>query len=170
MQQNLRKVKIQEFIQPHKPFKFTIKWDSDIIYYTYTFHLILVYQQLEGLIFKLLYIIYMQRVLDYWQQSWSPSSLKHIALIFTDYYILENNSLLKAALKYKRIQLTDFRAVPIEHFGESKILVSVLLLWVIDELVVHLVSLSFLFIDLPLKISYPPDFSDSRHYGLLLLV
>lgn len=24
--------------------------------------------------------------------------------------------------------------------------------------------------DLPLKISYPPDFSDSRHYGLLLLV
>uniref|UniRef100_A0A7N6A445 Dipeptidyl peptidase like 10 n=1 Tax=Anabas testudineus TaxID=64144 RepID=A0A7N6A445_ANATE len=68
------------------------------------------------------------------------SSLKHIAFIFTDYYILENNSLLKAALKYKRIQLTDFRTVPIEHF------------------------------DLPLKISYPPDFSDSRHYGLLLLV
>uniref|UniRef100_A0AAQ5XZI4 Dipeptidyl peptidase like 10 n=1 Tax=Amphiprion ocellaris TaxID=80972 RepID=A0AAQ5XZI4_AMPOC len=27
-----------------------------------------------------------------------------------------------------------------------------------------------LFTDLPLKISYPPDFSDSRHYGLLLLV
>lgn len=26
------------------------------------------------------------------------------------------------------------------------------------------------FSDLPLKISYPPDFSDSRHYGLLLLV
>uniref|UniRef100_A0A665V5N5 Dipeptidyl peptidase like 10 n=1 Tax=Echeneis naucrates TaxID=173247 RepID=A0A665V5N5_ECHNA len=30
--------------------------------------------------------------------------------------------------------------------------------------------LSFLFPDLPLKISYPPDFSDSRHYGLLLVV
>uniref|UniRef100_A0A673Z7I7 Dipeptidyl peptidase like 10 n=1 Tax=Salmo trutta TaxID=8032 RepID=A0A673Z7I7_SALTR len=41
-----------------------------------------------------------------------------------DYYILENNSLLKA----------------MEHF------------------------------DLPLKISYPPDFSESRHYGLLLVV
>uniref|UniRef100_A0A3Q3LKL2 Dipeptidyl peptidase like 10 n=1 Tax=Mastacembelus armatus TaxID=205130 RepID=A0A3Q3LKL2_9TELE len=68
------------------------------------------------------------------------SSFKHIALILTDYYILENNSLLKAALKYKRIQLTDFRTVPVEHF------------------------------DLPLKISYPPDFSDSRHYGLLLMV
>uniref|UniRef100_A0A3B4GG66 Dipeptidyl peptidase like 10 n=1 Tax=Pundamilia nyererei TaxID=303518 RepID=A0A3B4GG66_9CICH len=35
----------------------------------------------------------------------------------TNYYILENNSLLKAALKYKRIQLTDFRTVPMEHFG-----------------------------------------------------
>uniref|UniRef100_A0A4W6EZW4 Dipeptidyl peptidase like 10 n=1 Tax=Lates calcarifer TaxID=8187 RepID=A0A4W6EZW4_LATCA len=44
------------------------------------------------------------------------SSFKHIALFFTDYYILENNSLLKAALKYKRIQLTDFRTVPMEHF------------------------------------------------------
>uniref|UniRef100_A0A669CE01 Dipeptidyl peptidase like 10 n=1 Tax=Oreochromis niloticus TaxID=8128 RepID=A0A669CE01_ORENI len=41
------------------------------------------------------------------------SSFKHIALIFTDYYILENNSLLKAALKYKRIQLTDFRTVSV---------------------------------------------------------
>uniref|UniRef100_A0A8D3CY12 Inactive dipeptidyl peptidase 10-like n=1 Tax=Scophthalmus maximus TaxID=52904 RepID=A0A8D3CY12_SCOMX len=57
-----------------------------------------------------------------------------------NYYILENNSLLKAALKFKRVQLTDFRTVPMEHF------------------------------DLPLKISYPPDFSESRHYGLLLLV
>ncbi|KAF3695170.1 Inactive dipeptidyl peptidase 10 Dipeptidyl peptidase IV-related protein 3 [Channa argus] len=45
-----------------------------------------------------------------------------------DYYILENNSLLKAALKYKRIQLTDFRTVPMEHFGENKVSVSLLLL------------------------------------------
>uniref|UniRef100_A0A7N5ZRV3 Dipeptidyl peptidase like 10 n=1 Tax=Anabas testudineus TaxID=64144 RepID=A0A7N5ZRV3_ANATE len=75
----------------------------------------------------------------YFDADISPSN-QHIILHCKDYYILENNSLLKAALKYKRIQLTDFRTVPIEHF------------------------------DLPLKISYPPDFSDSRHYGLLLLV
>lgn len=48
-----------------------------------------------------------------------------ILSIFIDYYILENNSLLKAALKYKRIQLTDFRTVPTEHFGENKALVSI---------------------------------------------
>lgn len=45
----------------------------------------------------------------------------HLKLYFifflSDYYILENNSLLKAALKTKRIQLTDFRTVPTEHFG-----------------------------------------------------
>uniref|UniRef100_A0A673Z789 Dipeptidyl peptidase like 10 n=1 Tax=Salmo trutta TaxID=8032 RepID=A0A673Z789_SALTR len=34
-----------------------------------------------------------------------------------DYYILENNSLLKAALKIKRIQMTDFRTIQMEHFG-----------------------------------------------------
>ncbi|KAJ0005991.1 hypothetical protein NQD34_015885 [Periophthalmus magnuspinnatus] len=56
------------------------------------------------------------------------------------YYILENNSVLKAALRYKRIQLSEFRTVPIEHF------------------------------DLPLKILYPTDFSDSRHYGLLFII
>lgn len=43
-----------------------------------------------------------------------------ILFLFIDYYILENNSLLKAALKYKRIQLADFRTVPTEHFGEKK--------------------------------------------------
>uniref|UniRef100_A0A8C7ZSL1 Dipeptidyl peptidase like 10 n=1 Tax=Oryzias sinensis TaxID=183150 RepID=A0A8C7ZSL1_9TELE len=56
----------------------------------------------------------------------------------SDYIILENNSLLRATLKYKRIQLTDFGVVPVEN--------------------------------LPLKISFPPDFSESRHYGLLLVV
>ncbi|XP_054871268.1 inactive dipeptidyl peptidase 10 isoform X1 [Amphiprion ocellaris] len=69
----------------------------------------------------------------------APTVILH-SLNNSNYYILENNSLLKAALKFKRIQLTDFRTVAMEHF------------------------------DLPLKISYPPDFSDSRHYGLLLLV
>lgn len=57
------------------------------------------------------------------------SSFKHIPLIFSDYYILENNSLLKAALKYKRIQLTDFRTVQMEHFGENKVLFSILFLY-----------------------------------------
>ncbi|KAG7502666.1 inactive dipeptidyl peptidase 10 isoform X1 [Solea senegalensis] len=69
----------------------------------------------------------------------APTVILH-SLNNSNYYILENNSHLKTALKYKRIQLTDFRVVQMEHF------------------------------DLPLKISYPPDFSDARHYGLLLLV
>lgn len=53
------------------------------------------------------------------------SSPESILFIFIDYYILENNSPLKAALKYKRIQLTDFRTVPTEHFGEKKESVSI---------------------------------------------
>ncbi|XP_029314602.1 inactive dipeptidyl peptidase 10 isoform X1 [Cottoperca gobio] len=69
----------------------------------------------------------------------APTVILH-SLNNSNYYILENNSLLKAALKFKRIQMTDFRTVQMEHF------------------------------DLPLKISYPPDFSESRHYGLLLLI
>ncbi|TNN53562.1 Inactive dipeptidyl peptidase 10 [Liparis tanakae] len=40
------------------------------------------------------------------------------ARVITDYYILENNSVLKAALMLKRIQMTDFRTVQMEHFGE----------------------------------------------------
>ncbi|XP_061697964.1 inactive dipeptidyl peptidase 10-like isoform X2 [Syngnathoides biaculeatus] len=69
----------------------------------------------------------------------TPMVILH-SLNSSNYYILENNSLLKAALNYKRIQLTEFRTVSVGHF------------------------------DLPLKISYPPDFSESRHYGLLLVV
>ncbi|XP_054643797.1 inactive dipeptidyl peptidase 10-like isoform X2 [Dunckerocampus dactyliophorus] len=69
----------------------------------------------------------------------APAVILH-SLNSSNYYILENNSLLRAALNYKRIQLTDFRSVSNEHF------------------------------DLPLKISYPPDFSESSHYGLLLVV
>lgn len=42
------------------------------------------------------------------------------SLAFSDYFILENNSVLKAALNIKRIQLTDFRTVSIGHFGEKK--------------------------------------------------
>ncbi|MEQ2229130.1 hypothetical protein ILYODFUR_015754, partial [Ilyodon furcidens] len=70
----------------------------------------------------------------------SSRGSRHGWFYLTDYYILENNSLLKAVLKYKRIQLMDFRTVPVEHF------------------------------DLPLQIFYPLDFSESRHYGLLLMI
>uniref|UniRef100_A0A9J8AEW9 Dipeptidyl-peptidase 10 (Non-functional) n=1 Tax=Cyprinus carpio carpio TaxID=630221 RepID=A0A9J8AEW9_CYPCA len=34
-----------------------------------------------------------------------------------NYYILENNSVLKAALRYKRIQLLEYRSVQTDHFG-----------------------------------------------------
>ncbi|CAG11216.1 unnamed protein product, partial [Tetraodon nigroviridis] len=80
-----------------------------------------------------------QHVILRCQGPGAPTVILH-SFDTSNYYILENNSLLKAALKYKRIQVPDFRTVPTEHF------------------------------DLPLKLSYPPDFSDSRHYGLLLLV
>ncbi|XP_030642290.1 inactive dipeptidyl peptidase 10 [Chanos chanos] len=69
----------------------------------------------------------------------APTVIVH-TLNTTNYFILENNSLLKAALRYKRIQQTEFRTIQMDHF------------------------------ELPLKISYPPDFSESRHYGLLLMV
>uniref|UniRef100_A0A8C2K737 Dipeptidylpeptidase IV N-terminal domain-containing protein n=1 Tax=Cyprinus carpio TaxID=7962 RepID=A0A8C2K737_CYPCA len=35
----------------------------------------------------------------------------------SDYYILENNSVLRAALRYKRIQLLEYRSVQTDHFG-----------------------------------------------------
>lgn len=73
----------------------------------------------------LLWFIYMQPCFEYWQSFCPLSSPERILSIFIDYYILENNSLLKAALKYKRIQITDFRTVPTEHFGEKKGLVSI---------------------------------------------
>uniref|UniRef100_A0A8C4H6H7 Dipeptidyl peptidase like 10 n=1 Tax=Dicentrarchus labrax TaxID=13489 RepID=A0A8C4H6H7_DICLA len=66
----------------------------------------------------------------YFDADISPTN-QHIILHCKDYYILENNSLLKAALKYKRIQLMDFRTVPMEHFGENKVLVSILYLFLI---------------------------------------
>ncbi|XP_049584130.1 inactive dipeptidyl peptidase 10 isoform X1 [Syngnathus scovelli] len=80
-----------------------------------------------------------QHIILYCKGPGTPMVILH-SLNSSNYYILESNSMLKAALNYKRIQLTDFRTVSIGHF------------------------------DLPLKISYPPDFSESRHYGLLLVV
>lgn len=127
-----------------EPFKFTTKWDfvgndpqhSDLI--------CLIWFSISSYC-----IIGSKDKSSYWYWSfvcsdteitgsnfWTLSSFKHIALIFTDYYILENNSLLKAALKYKRIQLTDFRTVPMEHFGE-KVFVSLLLLSVTEQLVLY---------------------------------
>uniref|UniRef100_A0A8C6UBB2 Dipeptidyl peptidase like 10 n=1 Tax=Neogobius melanostomus TaxID=47308 RepID=A0A8C6UBB2_9GOBI len=69
----------------------------------------------------------------------APAVILH-SLNTSNYYILENNQVLQAALRYKRIQLSEFRTVPIEHF------------------------------DLPLKISYPTDFSEARHYGVLFVM
>lgn len=45
--------------------------------------------------------------------------------------------------------------------------------WITDKLMQRFsleIFFACLLSDLPLQISYPPDFSDSRHYGLLLLV
>uniref|UniRef100_A0A8C5B8K9 Dipeptidyl peptidase like 10 n=1 Tax=Gadus morhua TaxID=8049 RepID=A0A8C5B8K9_GADMO len=50
-----------------------------------------------------------------------PLCLSLPLLVPIDYYILENNSQLKAALKSKRILLTDFRTVQIEHFGKNQL-------------------------------------------------
>ncbi|GAA6107369.1 inactive dipeptidyl peptidase 10 isoform X3 [Tachysurus ichikawai] len=69
----------------------------------------------------------------------APTVIVH-TLHTANYFILENNSLLKAALRYKRIQITEYKTLQTDRF------------------------------DLPLKISFPPDFSDSHHYGLLLMM
>ncbi|KAL4616634.1 inactive dipeptidyl peptidase 10 [Arapaima gigas] len=58
----------------------------------------------------------------------------------TDYFILEDNSVLRAVLHNKKIHQSEVRSVSTGHF------------------------------DLPLKMSYPADFSESKQYGLLLLV
>lgn len=61
-----------------------------------------------------------------------------------------------------------------EHFGER--LTDFCAFQRGDEPTMKCKSFFFLFFlpislaDLPLQISYPPDFSDSRHYGLLLLM
>ncbi|XP_056611187.1 inactive dipeptidyl peptidase 10-like isoform X1 [Triplophysa dalaica] len=69
----------------------------------------------------------------------APAVIIH-TLNTANYYILENNAVLKAALRYKRIQMTEYKSIQTDHF------------------------------ELPLKIAYPPDFSDSRTYALLLLI
>ncbi|XP_067300735.1 inactive dipeptidyl peptidase 10-like isoform X1 [Pseudorasbora parva] len=69
----------------------------------------------------------------------APTVIIH-TLNTANYYILENNSVLKAALRYKRVQLLEYRSIQTDHF------------------------------ELPLKLSYPPDFSESRTYALLLII
>ncbi|KAK1789061.1 hypothetical protein P4O66_015004, partial [Electrophorus voltai] len=69
----------------------------------------------------------------------APTVILH-TLNTANYFVLENNSVLKAALRHKRIQLTEYKILQTDRF------------------------------DLPMKIAFPPDFSDSRHYGLLLMI
>lgn len=115
--------------------------DSNPIHHTYTFHLTSLYH----LVWKTkphVITIHLYAATLIGSNFGTLSTFNCIPFIFTDYYILENNSLLKAALKYKRIQLTDFRTVAMEHFGENKVLVSLLLLWIRDELMIHLLVFS----------------------------
>ncbi|KTG05379.1 hypothetical protein cypCar_00036342 [Cyprinus carpio] len=80
-----------------------------------------------------------QHVLLHCKGPGAPTVIIH-SLNTANYYILENNSVLKAALRYKRIQLLEYRSVQTDHF------------------------------ELPLKVAYPPDFSESRTYALLLMI
>ncbi|CAM4599969.1 hypothetical protein PO909_032958 [Leuciscus waleckii] len=80
-----------------------------------------------------------QHVLLHCKGPGAPTVIIH-SLNTANYYILENNSVLKAALSYKRIQMFEYRSIQTDHF------------------------------ELPLKISYPPDFSESRSYALLLMI
>ncbi|XP_017324623.1 inactive dipeptidyl peptidase 10 isoform X2 [Ictalurus punctatus] len=80
-----------------------------------------------------------QHVILHCKGPGAPTVIVH-TLHTANYFILENNSLLKAVLRYKRIQITEYKTLQTDRF------------------------------DLPLKISFPPDFSDSRHYGLLLMI
>ena len=120
--------------------------------------------------------------LKYFGPSSLDEGLSLPLLVPIDYYILENNSQLKAALKSKRILLTDFRTVQIEHFGKNQLSLFCVLSdielekslekdIILKEILLIICLFSMFFTpDLPLKISYPPDFSESRHYGLLLLM
>ncbi|XP_052386862.1 inactive dipeptidyl peptidase 10-like isoform X10 [Carassius gibelio] len=80
-----------------------------------------------------------QHVLLHCKGPGAPTVFIH-TLNTANYYVLENNFVLRAALRYKRIQLLEYRSVQTDHF------------------------------ELPLKISYPPDFSESRTYALLLMI
>ncbi|XP_067265134.1 inactive dipeptidyl peptidase 10-like isoform X3 [Chanodichthys erythropterus] len=80
-----------------------------------------------------------QHVLLHCKGPGAPTVIIH-TLNTANYYILENNSALKAALRYKRIQLLEYKSIQTDHF------------------------------ELPLKISFPPDFSESRTYALLLII
>lgn len=95
--------------------------DSDLIPLPHPFHLHSLYLRLEKRISSGYYgssVCGGASIIG--SNFWPLSSSEHIPLVLTDYYILDNNSLLKAALKYKRIQLTDFRTVSMEHFGENE--------------------------------------------------
>ncbi|XP_048835537.1 inactive dipeptidyl peptidase 10-like isoform X1 [Brienomyrus brachyistius] len=80
-----------------------------------------------------------QYVLLHCEGPEAPSVVLH-TLNTNDYFALEENTVLKAALRSKKIQQTQLRLFHVEHF------------------------------ELPLRISFPPDFSESNQYGLLLVV
>ncbi|XP_054909084.1 inactive dipeptidyl peptidase 10-like [Poeciliopsis prolifica] len=80
-----------------------------------------------------------QNLLLHCQGPEAPTVILH-SLNNSNYYILENNSVLKAVLKYKRIQKKEYHTIRVEPF------------------------------DFPLQICFPPDFSPLRQYGLLLVI
>lgn len=53
----------------------------------------------------------------------SPVLIFHPVSVCPDYFILENNSLLKAALRYKRIQITEYKTLQTDRFGKYLFLV-----------------------------------------------
>lgn len=48
----------------------------------------------------------------------SPVLIFHPVSVCSDYFILENNSLLKAALRYKRIQNIEYKTLQTDRFGK----------------------------------------------------
>lgn len=112
--------------------------------------------------------------------------------------------MLKAALRYKRIQVTEYRSIQTDHFGklQSHCFYIILLyhirpnqlflnnnvclfgrIYILDIRFSCLVQLntkqlsnvlsvkpSAILSELPLKIAYPPNFSESRTYALLLMM
>ncbi|KAJ8252774.1 hypothetical protein GJAV_G00205410 [Gymnothorax javanicus] len=82
----------------------------------------------------------LQHIILHCKGPGAPTVILHSLNNANNYFVLENNTVLKSALQMKRIQRTDFRVISTEHF------------------------------ELPLKIDFPYDFSESRQYGLLLVI
>lgn len=48
----------------------------------------------------------------------SPCLIFHLVSVCADYFIVENNSLLKATLRYKRIHITEYNTLQTDRFGK----------------------------------------------------